>query len=259
MKINVDGLNIAYKFSGEGDGTAVILEGWGTSMPVYDSVAAIMSRYMRVLQFDLPGFGESDEPKEPWNVDAFTDFFLKLMAALGIKEATLLGHSYGGRMMIKLSARQQSDFVIKNMILVDSAGVMPKKSFMQKLKIRKYKILKTFAANRLLYALFPELIDEWRSRQGSADYRNASPMMRSCLVLSVNEDLTGLFEKVKEEVLLIWGEKDTATPLSDAKLMEARMPDAALAVVKDAGHYPFLDDPACFAGILSSYLDGKKR
>ena len=75
MNIVVDGYNICYKTTGTGDKTVVILQGWGTDLGVYDSVAGVIdgSRY-RVIQFDFPGFGGSDEPKEPWDVDGFADF-----------------------------------------------------------------------------------------------------------------------------------------------------------------------------------------
>ena len=147
-------------------------------------------------------------------------FFCDFMQALQIKKATLIGHSYGGRVIIKLAARERIPFEIKNIVLIDSAGIMPKRSFKQKLKIKEYKILKKIVSVKLIYALFPELIDDWRSRQGSADYRNASPMMRQCMVMAVNEDLTDLLPCIKQDTLLIWGDKDTATPISDARLME---------------------------------------
>ena len=58
MNIVVDGYNICYKITGTGDKTVVILQGWGTDLGVYDSVAGVIdgSRY-RVIQFDFPGFG----------------------------------------------------------------------------------------------------------------------------------------------------------------------------------------------------------
>ena len=56
MNIVVDGYNICYKTTGTGDKTVVILQGWGTDLGVYDSVAGVIdgSRY-RVIQFDFPG------------------------------------------------------------------------------------------------------------------------------------------------------------------------------------------------------------
>ena len=255
MNIVVDGYNICVKTTGTGDKTVVILQGWGTDLGVYDSVAGAIDgiRY-RVIQFDFPGFGGSDEPKEPWDVDGFADFFCKFMEVMQIKKATLIGHSYGGRVIIKLAARESIPFEITNIILIDSAGVLPVRTTAQKWKIRKYKILKKFLNMKLIYAMFPEVIDDWRSRQGSADYRNATPMMRQCMVKAINEDLTELLPKIRQEVLLIWGDQDTATPIRDAHIMEEKIPNCGLAVIPGTGHFSFLEKPAQFRGIMEAYL-----
>ena len=255
MDITVDGLKIAYKFTGEGEDTAVILQGWGTSYPLYDVVAKALLPKYRVLQFDLPGFGASQEPPESWNVDQFTDFFIKLMEALEIKKALLIGHSYGGRMTIKLTSRNDLPFEIEKIILVDSAGVMPKRSLKQKIRIRHYKILKAILSFKPIYAFFKEMIDLWKSTQGSEDYRNASPVMKGCLVKAVNEDLTHLFAGNKYDTLLVWGDKDDATPLSDAQTMEKLMPSAGLAVIPGTGHFSFAENVPMFTGIVRAYLD----
>lgn len=254
MNIEVDGYNVCYKITGDGAETVIILQGWGTHLGMYDTVADAICEQYRVVQLDLPGFGSSDEPREAWNVDAFADFFCKFTEALEIKEAILIGHSYGGRMIIKLATRENLPFSIRKIVLIDSAGIMPKRSMKQKMKVRWYKIVKKIVNIRLVYALFPEVVEDWRSRQGSADYRNASPMMRKCLVMAVNEDLTHLLSKIKQETLLIWGDKDTATPLSDAKIMEEKIPNAGLVVLQGASHFSFLDSPAVFRNVMKSYF-----
>ncbi len=254
MNIEVDGYNMCYKITGDGDETVVMLQGWGTHLGVYDSVADAINESYRFVQFDLPGFGGSDEPREAWNVDAYADFFCKFMEALGIKKATLIGHSYGGRIIIKLATRENIPFEIQNIVLIDSAGIVPEKTFSQKMKIKRYKVLKKFLNLKVVYALFPELIDDWRSRQGSADYRNATPMMRQCLVMAVNEDLRHHLPKIKQDTLLIWGDKDTATPISDAKIMEEMIPHSGLAVIEGTGHYSFLEQPVIFRNIMRAYF-----
>lgn len=254
MNIEINGYNINYKESGTAGPVVVLLQGWGTSLAVYDSVAACICEKYRVIQLDLPGFGDSEEPREAWNVDAYADFFVEFMKKLEIEKATLLGHSYGGRVIIKLANRPQLPFEITNIVLVDSAGILPRKTFSQNMKIKKYKILKKFLNIKIIYAMFPELIDSWRNSQGSEDYRNATPVMRQCLVMAVNEDLTGLLSGILQDTLLIWGELDTATPLSDGKLMEQLIPNAGLATIQGAGHFSFLDQPVVFRNIMRSYF-----
>lgn len=254
MITNIDGYNINYKWLGEGEETIVFLQGWGTTCDVYTAPAQLLANKYRVLLFDFPGFGGSDEPKEPWGVSEYAEFFLKLMNKLEISEACLVGHSYGGRVIIKLAAGASNGFKISRIVLVDSAGIIAKKTFKQKLSIKKYKLIKKVVSISFVHKICPDLIDEWKNKQGSADYRNASPMMKQCMVKAINEDLTEYLPKIKEETLLIWGENDTATPLSDGKLMDSLIPDSGLAVIKNAGHFSFLDQPGIFNNILKSYF-----
>ena len=78
--------------------------------------------------------------------------------------------------------------------------------------------------------------------------------MRATLSNVVSADLRPLMPAVTAEVLLVWGENDTATPLSDGQEMERLLPNAGLAVVQKAGHFPFADNWPQFKGILESYL-----
>lgn len=254
MNIEIDGYNINYKISGNGSQIVVILQGWGTSLDVYNSVADTINSEYRVIQFDFPGFGASDEPKEAWNVDAYADFFCKFMKKLRIKEATLIGHSFGGRVIIKLANRHNLPFEINKIVMIDSAGILPTKTTKQRLNIRKYKILKKLLGVKWFSFLFPAIVEEWRSRQGSADYRNATPIMRQCLVMAVNEDLTHLLNSIQQDTLLIWGDLDTATPIGDAKKMEELIPNSGLVILEGTGHFSFLEKPDIFRNVMRNYF-----
>lgn len=256
MNITIDGYNINYKITGPENAvkTAVILQGWGTGLDLYDFAAGCLSDGYRVVQFDFPGFGDSDEPREPWRPADYADFFCSFMKALGIDRAVLIGHSYGGRVIFKLAGRDDLPFGIEKVVLIDSAGVMPERSAAQKRKVRRYKIMRNFLTSKPVHAMFPEVIDYWMSQQGSDDYRNSSPMMKKCLVMAVNEDQKAEFPALVQDTLIIWGDLDDATPLSDAKIMEELIPNAGLVVLEGTGHYSFLEKPAQFRGIIRSYL-----
>ena len=263
MDITIDELNINYKTSGPGGRAkvAVILQGWGTDMNMYDSVAAAINDRYRVVQLDLPGFGESDEPPEAWGVDDYCDFFCRFLEEIKVKKAVLIGHSYGGRMIIKMAARSAEGslpFEISKIMLVDSAGVMPVRSAIQNLKVKRYKALRKFLTNERIHSLFPEVIDYWLSKQGSEDYKKASPVMKACLVKAVNEDLQDIMPSVKQETLLVWGTNDLDTPIEDALVMERLMPNAALVRIEGAGHYSFLEQPALFRSVTRSFLEADK-
>lgn len=79
-------------------------------------------------------------------------------------------------------------------------------------------------------------------------------MMRAVMSRCVNEDLRSVMPSIKASTLLIWGEEDTATPLSDARTMEKLIPDAGLVAFPGCGHYSFLDNPRGFKAVISSFL-----
>lgn len=253
MEMIIDDYKVNYKITGEGK-TVIILQGWGTSLDMYDTVANSINSHYRVIQLDFPGFGHSDEPREAWAVDDYVNFVLKFLDKLDVREATLIGHSYGGRVIIKLASRSDLLLVIEKIVLIDSAGILPKKSLKQRTKIRIYKIGKKIANIKILQRLFPDSIDNWKSKQGSADYRNASPIMRQCLVKAVNEDLTKNLSRIKVDTLLVWGDQDTATPITDAHIMKKAIPKAGLVVLKGAGHFSFIDQPYIFDKVMKSYF-----
>lgn len=250
--IVIDGLKLHYTDTGAADAPAVIImHGWGCCIATVESIARILCPAMRVISVDLPGHGKSDEPSEVWGIEAYTRCIEKFIDMLGLKTVTLIGHSFGGRIGILLSSRQK---YVDKLVLVDAAGIKPRRKPRYYVKVYTYKTLK-----HLLPLLFgkkkgTELLDKYRGHAGSADYRNSSPMMRGIMSRCVNEDLKHVMPGISAPTLLIWGENDTATPLSDAKIMERLIPDAGLVNFPGCGHYSFLDNPGGFAAVLRSFL-----
>ena len=254
MTKKVLGLNINYIDKGEGE-LVVLLHGWGANISLFYSMIELLSAKYRVVAMDMPGFGGSDEPQDIWSVADYTDFVIEFLKDYDAKEITFLGHSFGGRVIIKMFEKKSLPFKIKKLILTGSAGVLPKKSTTQKIKQRIYKMTRKIYSSDVVSKLFPDALENLRRKNGSADYNAASPTMRQILVKVVNEDLTHIFPKVTPPTLLVWGKNDTATPLSDGQLMEKLMPEAALVVLENSGHYAFLDEMFAFNKILASFMN----
>ncbi|MBO6215629.1 MAG: alpha/beta hydrolase [Lachnospiraceae bacterium] len=254
MECRIDDKIIEYKITGEGDKWVTILQGWGTTYGLYDSIAGLLAPGYRVLQFDLPGFGYSEEPEHPFSVSEYADWCLKLFSKLGISKTILIGHSYGGRIILHLASRDRLPVEIEKLVFIDAAGVLPKRTKAQLRRQRRYKRLKRIAENPIIYQMFPDLIDDWKSRQGSEDYRNASPLMKKALVMAVNEDLCDKMPLIYQETLLIWGDKDTATPLSDGETFNKLIPNSTLRVLEGTGHFSYAQRPAEFGQILLEFL-----
>ena len=247
--LTLDGINIHYTVEGSG-APLILMHGWGCDHSTVASVARVASQTNTVYNIDFPGFGKSTEPTEIWGVERYTRLIEDFCKTLNIEKPSLAGHSFGGRVAIVFASRNPVD----KLILIDAAGVKPRRSLKYYFKVYSFKL------SKLIYkAVFgaekaQERIEKERSRRGSSDYRNASPQMRAIMSKVVNEDLCHLMPKITAPTLLIWGENDTATPLSDAKKMERLIPDAGLVSFPGCGHYSFLDNPGQFAAVLNSFL-----
>lgn len=249
--IEIDGMRLHYEVTGPETAPAVVLmHGWGCDHTTVRSIAAAIEGNNRVYNLDLPGHGKSDEPSDAWGVEKFTDFVEKFIDRLGLGNPSLIGHSFGGRISILMGSRRD----IPKIMLVDAAGVKPRRPLSYYIKVYSFK-----TARKLLPILLGEkkgkrIIDQWRGKAGSADYRNSSPMMRAVMSRCVNEDLRHVMPRIKASTLLVWGDNDTATPMRDARIMEKLIPDAGLVSWPGCGHYSFLDNPGTFRAVAQSFF-----
>lgn len=253
MYKKVNNLNINYEQKGSGD-LIVLLHGWGSNITLFGNLIELLSRKYMVLAMDMPGFGKSDEPPSAWNVGDYVQFVIDFLADYNGKKIMFLGHSFGGRVIIKMCSRTDLPYSVEKVILVDSAGILPPKSDKVSLRTRYYKCGKAILSTKLMQKLAPDALENFRKKMGSADYAAASPLMRQVLVKTVNEDLEPLLPNIKCSTLLVWGVNDTATPLSDGEKMEKLIPDSGLVKLENAGHYSFLDQQFTFNRVMCSFL-----
>ncbi len=250
--IEIDGVNLHYRDTGEENlRPVIIMHGWGCNVDTVASMENIFKGKMRVLNVDLPGHGKSTEPPFVWGIEEFTAMMEKFISKLGLERPSLVGHSFGGRISILLSSRRE----VEKVLLVDSAGIKPKRSLSYYWKVYSFKAMKNGVMLLFGKKKGSEIVDKLRGKKGSADYRNSSPRMRAIMSKCVNEDLKYAMPSIKAPVLLVWGEDDTATPLSDAQTMKKLIPDAGLVSFPGCGHYSFLDNPFGFKAVVSSFFN----
>lgn len=250
--IEVCGTKIVYDVTGSG-APLILMHGWGCNSSTVASIAAVAAETHKVYNIDLPGHGASPEPKEVWGVEEYTKAIEELVSKLGLENPCVIGHSFGGRIGILYASRNKVD----KLILVDAAGVKPRRSLKYYYKVYSFKAVKNLLNLVLGKEKAKPVIEKLRAKRGSADYAAASPMMKQILSKSVNQDLRPVMPSIDSSVLLIWGEKDTATPMRDAKIMEKLIPGAGLVSFPGCGHYSFLDNPIGFAAVLRSFLNSK--
>ena len=128
------------------------------------------------------------------------------------KNPILIGHSFGGRIITTLTGYYHFDY--NNIIYLNSAGIKPKIKF----KTRIYKLLKK------LKILLPK---KYKQKYlnflfnifASTDYKELNNNMHQTFKNIVNVDLKHYLKDIKSKTLIIWGNKDTSTPLKDAIIM----------------------------------------
>lgn len=251
-EIELEGLRVRMEVTGEGR-PLILMHGWGCDHTTVRSIAATAAQTHTVYNIDFPGFGGSQEPPEVWGVELYTRLIEDLVRKEGLERPVLIGHSFGGRVSILYASRNDVDKVV----LVDAAGIKPKRSLKYYLKVYSFKAGKRFWELLLGKEKAQERVDRMRAKRGSSDYAGASPMMRRILSKVVNEDLTDRLPLISAPTLLIWGENDTATPIADAKKMSRLIPGSGLVSFPGCGHYSFLDNPIQFRAVLSSFLKSK--
>lgn len=253
MFININNINVYYEITGKGS-PVLLLHGWGGSISSFKPLTDILQQNYNVTVLDFPGFGKSDVPESPWGTSSYTVFLAKFMEQIGLKQTDIIAHSFGGRVAIRLAAEHPE--MVNKLVLVNSAGIKPHRTY-------KY-YLKTFIAKtgKIAAKIPGESGKKIKNRIyryiGSKDFLNAGPM-RSILIKIINEDLQPLLKRIMSPTLLIWGENDLETPVYMGKIMEREIKNAGLVVLKNAGHYSYLDQFQHFCAIIANFLKAPAR
>jgi pimeloyl-ACP methyl ester carboxylesterase len=247
-QMRIDGLRIRRLVRGQGE-DLLVLHGWGASIEAVYPIVTGLAAVARVHALDLPGFGESEPPPEPWGVEQYQAFLAAYMDAAGIARASIVGHSNGGRIAIRMAATEPAR--VAKLVLVDAAGIRPKRTFRWYRRVAMAKVGKHAA--RHLGAPGERMRDMLVSRAASTDYAAAGEL-RPTLVKLVNADLRPYMPDIAAPTLLVWGKDDAETPVAMAREMERLIPDAGLVVLEEAGHYSYLDQSAHFARIVSHFV-----
>ena len=251
MKMKVEDTKLNYIVEGKGK-DILILHGWGANINTVLPIVNILKNKFRVHALDLPGFGESTEPSEPIDSFKYAEIVKTYIDNMEIEKVTLIGHSFGGKLSIILGAKYPE--LVEKIVLVNSAGLIPKRGPKYYFKVYSFKTLRFLYKTLFFWMKSEEKMERFYKKFGSTDYKDSSGIMRKILVIVVNENLLPLLNKIKAPTLLIWGDKDTATPLYMGKIMEREIKDSGLVVLEGTGHYSYLDDYQRFTVILRNFL-----
>ncbi len=239
------------KESGKRDGKSIlILHGWKSSKEKWQKVEKDLEREgFKCVIPDIPGFKRENELKKPWEVEDFYKWLLDFIKKREIAPPFfLMGHSFGGGLAVKLAAERPS--WVEKMVLVSPA--------IFRVRSNKIKFLSQLSCFFKKLQFLPGY--QWLREKiyyhilKSPDYLTAEGFLRETFQNIIREDLSGLLDKVNQETLLIWGEKDKAVPLSVGKKIASRLSPGRLEIIEDAGHSPYREKRKEFVSLVVSFL-----
>ena len=247
MRSTIKNVDINYEyFDNKAKTSLVFLHGWGQNIKMMESLAKPFCKKYNVLIIDLPGFGESAEPKEVWSIYDYSEMVNELLKELKINNPILIGHSFGGKISLAYAIKYNP----KKIVLLAS----PYKKNIKKptLKMKVYKTVKKIP-------LLNKLEGFVKNHVGSTDYKNASEMMKKILVNHVNLDLTEELKNIKCPTLLIWGTNDNAVSYEDGKELEKLIPNAGLVTYEGCTHYAYLERLDQTIRVLNSFIGSDEK
>ncbi len=213
------------------------MHGWGGSISSFRCFADRFSHDYSVFLIDLYGFGGTPHPERPLSLDDYANGVLEIIEKENLEDVVLIGHSFGGRVAMRMAAESSR---VKALVLIDSAGVPPRRSLGYFFKVWSYKLKKKIGFRV--------------SNAGSFDYSKLSGAMKGTFVRIVNESNLPDCEKIGVPVLLLWGKEDRDTPLYMCKKLHESLSCSEAVVLDDAGHFSYLEKPNVSYRVIRSFL-----
>ncbi|MDD4761931.1 MAG: alpha/beta hydrolase [Candidatus Pacebacteria bacterium] len=245
-KLVLGGVVVNLLFSKNSGEPLVFLHGWRSQAVAWFKIMEqAEERGFCSFALDLPGFGSSENPPDDFNLEKYAVLVKDFIKKENLGKVCLIGHSFGGRIALKFSYLFP-DFLNK-LVLVGSAG-LPSKNKKTFLKILA-KIFKPFFKFPFLKSFRPKIY----KFIGSDDYL-ATPLLKNIFLNVIEENLEPLLPEIKAETLLIWGEEDKTTPLYMAEIFRQKIKNSHLKIIKNAGHFSFMDKPKEFSQILFDFI-----
>lgn len=260
--INVNGLNLRYLESGkEKKKDILFIHGLGSAADRWMKLPDELSSDFHSIAIDLPGFGESDKPKNlDYTINQFRDTVVSFLNEFPtpIEKITLIGHSLGGYIASEIAI--QNPNYIQQLVLIDSSGMLEKPTpileeyYEAAMNPTQENVRKAFEKMVADPKRIPsQLVDGFIRR---INMPNAKKAFELTLVNSATTQigLSRLREINPIPTLILWGVHDMVIPLEHSNFFKESINDSRLEIIKDAGHAPFAEKPDQVYQLLRNFL-----
>ena len=215
----------------------VFAHGWARTHADFMPIAELIAHTARVILLDLPGFGESPRPDTDWDTNDYADHVhTHLQHNCGIDRFIWVGHSFGGRVGLRLAALR--DTPVDALVLVAGAGVRTPPPLLKKIrgrwKSRQFQKLKSNAHSE------EELI-ELERQFGSPDYVQSRELgLRDIFIKTIQEDQSESAKAITCPTTLIYGAKDFETPPAEGRILNAAIRGSSYVECPEYDHHSIL-------------------
>lgn len=219
-------------------------------MATFNKLHTALAESYQSIILDLPGFGDSQSPRQVWILDDYAMFIRAFLAKLGIeKPYAVIGHSNGGALAIRGLAT--GSLQAEKLVLLAASGIRPKKHI-------KHWVLKAIAKVGKTFTFW--LPFERRQALRKKLYGVAgsdmlvAPHLQETFKRTVRQDVQADARRLTMPTLLIYGSNDTATPTQDGERFAQLIPHARLEVIPDAEHFVHVDQPDVVISKVKEFL-----
>ncbi len=226
-----------------------------------DPAAKVVERLAagaRLIAPSHPGFGRSDVTKSLTTVDDLAYFYLDLLEALDLREAALVGVSFGAWIAAEIAIKSAAR--LSHLVLAGAVGIkvgdretrdIPDIFAMTESQYLEHAYADPAAA-KIDYTARPEAELKIVARNREATARFAwSPYMH-------DPKLKGRLHRIRIPSLVLWGDKDRLTAPEYGRAYAAAIPGARFELIEGCGHFPHLEQPDAFARRVLGFIGGRK-
>ena len=227
--VQVNDITMYYELQGEGE-PLVLIAGLRLDLSDYHGIDSWLAQKYQVLAFDNRGAGRTDKPDTPYSIEMMADDTAKLMQALGVKQAHIIGISMGGRIALELALQHPE--LVKKLVLVSTSARVPKRGW-------RFRLMEMLTLLPIFKEKYPQPRYAYlRQRQASGAYNCA-----------------GRLQELHLPTLILHGKKDKLAPYYLAEEMRAGIQGAKIIPYNNGGHiFFFLRERQQFLEAIARFL-----